>query len=120
MNTYTKKGRLDKRSKKYYELHDLWLDTEPYLSFNRFYPIKNISKPFYDYLTKHKEEIKDLDCWTICQNYIVGKEYRSVIKYRIVPYGGVFGIRLVDNDKLIAIRNTKKQIKQVLNYLLEK
>lgn len=119
MRTYTKKGKLNERSKKYHELQDLWLETEPYLCNNNFKPIEKINKAFYKYLVKN-DFSDEWDCYSICEKYITGKSYRPNIQYRIVPYAGVFGIRLVDSDRLIAIRNTKKQIKDVLNYLLQK
>lgn len=119
MKTYTKKGKLNKRSKKYKELHDLWLETEPFLCNNDFKPIEKINKAFYKYLIENQFSDK-WDCWSICEKYITGKSYRPNIKYVIVPYAGVFGIKLFDSDKLIAVRNTKKEIKKVLTYLLRK
>lgn len=119
MKTYTKTGKLNKRSKKYRALQYLWLETEPYLGNNNLKPIEKIDKVFYKYLVKNNFS-NEWDCYSICQKYITGKSYRPNIKYRIVPYAGVFGIKLMDTDKLIAIRNTQKQIKEVLNYLLEK
>lgn len=119
MRTFPIKHRLSKKNKKYEELQDLWLQTEPHLSKNDFKPIEKINKEFYKYLVKHKFS-DEWDCYSICDKYVAGKSYRPNIKYRIVPYAGVYGIRLVDSDKLIAIRNTKKQIKAVLNYLLQK
>lgn len=113
------KPKLTKRNKKYYELHDLFLKTEPYLSFNNLKPIEKINKTFYKYLVKNKFS-DEWDCWSICEKYITGKSYRPNIKYRIVPYDNIFAIRLVNGSKLIAIRNTKKQIEEVLNYLLQK
>lgn len=97
----------------------LWLETEPYLCQNNLKPIKKINKPFYEYLVKNNFS-DEWDCYSICEKYITGKSYRPNIKYKIVPYADVFGLALVDSDKLIAIRNTKKQIKEVLNYLLQK
>lgn len=119
MKTYTKKGKLNKRSKKYYELEDLWLKTEPYLCMNRLKPIERINKTFYKFLVKNNFS-DEWDCWSICEKYITGKSYRPNIKYIIVPYAGVFGIRLVNSDRLIAIRNTKGEIGRVLNYLEQK
>lgn len=119
MRTHTKKGKLNQRSKKYRELQELWLDTEPYLCNNDFKPIEKINKAFYEYLVKHNFS-DEWDCYSICEKYITGKSYRPNIKYIIVPYAGVWGIKLVDGDKLIAVRNTKKQIKKVLDYLSER
>lgn len=119
MKTYTKKGELNKRSKKYAELEKLWLETEPYLSYNNLKPIKKINKTFYKFLVKHNFS-DEWDCLSICKKYVTGKSYRPNIKYEIVPYGGVFGLKLVDSDRLIAVRNTKKQITEVLNYLQSK
>lgn len=111
--------KLNKRSKKYHELHDLWLETEPYLCKNDFKPIEEINKAFYQFLIKYNFP-DEWDCWSICEKYITGKSYRTNIKYEIFPYAGEFGIRLIGSDRLIAIRNTKKQINKVLNYLKQK
>jgi len=115
--TFTKKGKLNKRSKKYFELQDLWLETELYLCNNNLNPIEKINKAFYKFLVKYNFP-DELDCYSICERYITGKSYRPNIKYRIVPYAGVFGIRLIDSDRLIAIRNTKREIKEVLTHLM--
>lgn len=112
-------NRMKKTDKRYKELHKLWLDTEPYLGKNDLRPIEKINKAFYNFLVKNNFP-NSWDCWSICEKYITGKLYRPNIKYEIVPYAGVFGIRLIDGDKLVAIRNTKREIKRVLNYLTEK
>lgn len=120
MKTYTKKGKLNKRSRKYIELHDLWLDTEEYLSMNRLKPIEKINKTFYKFLVKHKFS-DSWDCWSICEKYITGKSYRPNSKFKIVPFGDYeFALKTIDGNKVVAIRNTERQIKGVLKYLEEK
>lgn len=120
MKTYTKKSKLNKRSKKYIELEKLWLDTEPYLCMNRLKPIEKINRIFYKFLVKNKFS-DEWDCWSICEKYITGKSYRPSSKFKIVPYGDFeFALKTIDGNKVVAIRNTERQIKNVLNYLEQK
>lgn len=115
--TYTRNGKLNKKSKKYFIVHDLWLETEEYLCNNRYAPIKKIHPGFYEFLIKNKFS-NDWDCWSICEKYVTGKSYKPYLKFKIVPYGkNEFALKSTEEDKIIAIRNTKKQVTEVMKYL---
>lgn len=103
-------------TKKDQELHDLWMKTEPYLGRNRIKPIQKIDPEFYNFLVKNNFD-DTWDCYSICKEYFNSKYYLPKIKYKIVPHAGVFGLKLESKDRLIAIRNTKKEITQILNFL---